>query len=113
MRPGQLHPNELEKALLERLASENPDAQISIAQLHVLSRKFTGVGCFTEFLVKGQPPALRRVLELAVHVTIPGLQHGLGVVAFREEDKLTLELYSFGDEMWDGVFDGFAVHPAV
>ena len=111
MRPGQLHPNVLEHALLDRLASEHPDAQITVPDLHVLSRTFTGVGSFTEFLVKGQPPVPRRVLGSSAHVTIPSLQYGLGVVAFREGDRLTLETFAFGDETWDGVFDGFVVGP--
>ena len=112
MRPGQLDHNEFERALLERLAAEHPDAQISIPELHVLSRTFTGVGSFTAFLVKGQPPVARRVLSSSALVTIPGLQRGLGVVAFREGDRLTLETSTFGDETWDGVFEGFAIGTA-
>ena len=109
MRPGQLHPNELEEALLNRLGLEHPDEQIAIRDLCVISRTFTGVGSFTEFRVKGQRPVPRRVLNSSALVTIPGLQHGLGVVAFREGSTLTLETFTIGDERWDGVFDGFAV----
>jgi hypothetical protein len=111
MRPGQLHPNEFEVALLERLASEHPDAQIRLSDLQVLSRTFTGVGSFTEFLVKGTPE-IRRVLGSKAVVRIPGLQYGLGLVAFREGDKLTLETCTFGDENWDGVFEGFTIETA-
>jgi hypothetical protein len=112
MRPGQLHPNEFEIALLERLASEHPDAQIVLADLHVLERTFIGVGSFTEFLVKNQPSVPRRVLQSSAWAKIPGLQFGLGIVAFREGDRLTLETFTYGDDKWDGVFEGFAVETA-
>lgn len=112
MRPGQLHPNEFEIALLERIAADNPDAELSICDLHVLSREFTGVGCFVSFLIKGRPnTGARCVLDSDAAVTIPGLQCGLGVAAFLEGSTLTLETYTFGDEKWDGVFDGFTLLP--
>jgi uncharacterized protein (TIGR02246 family) len=111
-RPGQLHPNEFEVALLERLASEHPDARIVLADLHVLERTYTGVGSFTEFLVKGQPSVPRRVLQSSAVAKIPGLQRGLGIVAFREGDRLTLETFAYGDEMWDGAFEGFTLETA-
>jgi hypothetical protein len=108
MLPGQLHPNELECALLERLALEHPEAQLSVPNLQMLSRRFTAVGSISEFLVKGKPPAvLRRVLSLSTLITIPGLRDGLGAVAFREGDRLKLETYTFGNEKWDGTFEGF------
>src|ERR1700733_14847482 len=109
MRPGQLTPNAFEIALLERVAADNADANICIAKLHVLSRTFTGVGSYTDFLVQGQPKTTpRRVITTPIVVTIPSLQHGLGVVVFIENEKLTLETYSF-DQPWDGVFEGFSI----
>jgi len=88
MRPGQLHPNEFEIALLNRVLLEHPDADFAISALHVISRKFTGVGSFTEFLVKGRAPLLdRRVPGTSAIVAIPGLQFGLRVVAFLEGDR--------------------------
>ena len=50
MKPGQLYPNELELAILEELAREEPALISHLEELHVLSRKYTGVGCYTEFL---------------------------------------------------------------
>ena len=38
MRPGQVTPNELEAAILERMAAENPLHRAEIGRLHVLSR---------------------------------------------------------------------------
>ena len=112
MRPGQLHPNEFEIALLDRLVADNPDVRVTATDLHVVSREFTGVGSFTNFLVKGQPKVARRVLNTSAYVTIPGLQNGLGVVAFYEGDSLTLETFTAGEETWDGLFDGFKIETA-
>jgi hypothetical protein len=42
MRPGQLHPNEFEIALLDHLVADNPDIRVTEADLHVVSREFTG-----------------------------------------------------------------------
>jgi len=113
MRPGQPDPNEFEIALLDRLGLENPDVKISTTDLHVLSREFTGVGSFTYFLIKGwAKTGKRRVIQTLAEVTIPGLEYGLGVVAFLEGDSLTLETFTSGEEKWDGIFDGFAIRPA-
>ena len=98
--------------MLERVAADTPDAGVSVAKLHVLSRTFTGVGSFTEFLVKGQPKDTpRRVIGTSFGVNIPALKRGLGVVLFKEKDNLTLETYSY-DEPWDGVHDGFSLDSA-
>jgi hypothetical protein len=112
MRPGQLTPNDFEIALLGQLSADNANFRLSPSELHVVSREFTGVGSFTNFLVKGQAKVPRQVFSMSGSVSIPGLKYGLGVVAFYEGDRLTLETYSSGDEHWDGVFDGFAIETA-
>src|SRR5437867_2414586 len=106
MRPGQLHPNEFEVALLERLLAENA-LPFSSSDLHVLSRTYTGVGSFTKLLVQNHPKVKRKVLGISAAIRIPGLEHGLGFVAFYEGEELTLETFTCGDEKWDGVFEGF------
>ena len=50
MRPGQREPNEFERAILEWIAAEHPALRTHLAGLHILSREFTGVGSFTNFL---------------------------------------------------------------
>jgi len=112
MRPGQLTPNSFETALLGQLAYCHPALQTIVPSLHVLSREFTGVGSFTEFLVKDHPEVKRQVLDCLVTVRVPGLQLGLGFLAFWEANRLTLETYTFGDEKWDGVYDGFVFETA-
>ncbi|HYE21270.1 MAG TPA: hypothetical protein VEA69_22680 [Tepidisphaeraceae bacterium] len=111
MRPGQLHPNEFEVAILDRLNAAYPDLRLAAADLHVVSREFTGVGSFSNFLVRGRPKAERRALNIPAYVSIPGLVGDLGLVAFFEGDSLTIEAFAAGGEWWDGVFEGFTIYP--
>jgi hypothetical protein len=108
LRPGQLTPNELEVALLERLLAENPDVHLDIPKMHVLSREYTGVGSFTNFISKSNLMAgARRVLPINVVVLIPGIERGLGAVMFFQHGQPDmLEIVTY-DERWDGVYDGF------
>ena len=113
MRPGQLEPNEFETALLKRFATQDPS--LSIDSLHVLSREFTGVGSFTKFLCGG-PGETKwdRDLKLGAIISMPGVPSGLGAVLFCTGNQPTcLEIYTFGDEYWDGVYDGFAVRDTI
>ncbi len=117
LRPGQLKPNELEMAILERIVANNPGLKLDLPRLHVLSRKYTGVGSFTEFLTSHShttPPAAgtvaRHTVRALANIIIPGLQYGLGNIAFLLGDELkTLELYTYGDEKWDGTYEGFRI----
>ena len=114
MRPGQLHPNEFERAILRSFASVLPSLLPRIDSLQVLSRKFTGIGSFTHFQHdETQPAAEEPQLGLnhaEIHLaTVPS---GLGAVLFcRGDDPTCLELFTYGDEAWDGVYDGFSIHP--
>ena len=109
MRPGQLHPNEFELALLKALAEEYTGALPPASDLHVLSREFTCVGSVTKFLVKGQnKETKRRVLPSSRVISVPELEYGLGMVAFIEGKTLTLELFAY-DDHWDGMSDGFRI----
>jgi hypothetical protein len=111
MRPGQLHPNEFEVVLLQRLLAVNA-LPFVISDLHVLSREFTGVGCYTDFLVRNGPKVERQVLGIAARIRMPGLEHELGFHAFYEGDRILFETFTFGDDKWDGVFDGFEIQTA-
>src|SRR5687767_14088599 len=112
MRPGQPQPNEFECAVLRSFASLRPSLRSRIDALHVLSREFTGVGSFTRFRADDIDPAAdEQQLGLdhaEIHVaTVPS---GLGAVLFCRGDQPTcLELFTYGDEPWDGVYDGFSV----
>lgn len=50
MRPGQRQPNGLEIAIFERIAQDAPWLRGPFTALHVISREYTGVGGYTNFL---------------------------------------------------------------
>jgi len=111
MRPGQLEPNEFELAILERLARKEPSIRGSINQLHVLSREFTGVGCFTSFQcdASGAGASVQHI-GLDVLINMPGVPYGMGAVLFRKGGKPEcLEIFTYGGEHWDGVYEGFSI----
>jgi len=111
MRPGQLHPNEFEVALVERLLEENA-LPFSLSDLHVLERKYTGVGSFTAFLVQNHSKPGRKILQTSTVIRMPNLKHGLGFMAFYKGEELVLETFTSGGEKWDGVFEGFELQTA-
>ena len=107
MRPGQLHPNELELAILERLAQDNPWLQGPFTMLHVLSRKYTGVGCYTEFLCE----VLERPDDPSpgLHLEVSGVPLGMVAVLFcHGTSPKCLELCTYGSDHWDGTFESFS-----
>jgi hypothetical protein len=113
-RPGQIELNEFEIAILERMARKSPAIQPMIEKLHVLSRKFTGVGCFIEFLCKeGDPDIHERTIHLGELISIPNVPHGMGAVLFINDGgkPRLLETFTF-NEPWDGVHEGFSIVPA-
>ena len=109
MRPGQLTPNEFEMAVLARIAQKNPSLEPKIHALHVLSRKFTGVGCYTDFLVSESAPEHEdQSFGFDELISMPGVQNGMGATLnCKGEEPERLEIYAFGNDHWDGVYDGF------
>lgn len=114
IRPGQLTPNEFELAILERLACQNAALRPFIDKLHVLSREYTGVGGYTKFLCKAENPELQdQPLGLDALISMPGVPNGMGAVLFCEKGVPGfLEVFTYGDDLWDGVFEGFAIEPS-
>jgi hypothetical protein len=114
IRPGQIAPNEFELAILERVAAKNPSLRMYLGNLHVLSREFTGVGSYTNFKCEdeGTQVAEQRI-GLDDLIVMPNVQNGMGAVLFCQGDQpKCLETYTFGDELWDGVFEGFVIQKA-
>jgi len=111
MRPGQVKPNELELAILEQLAIKEPSMRGSIGHLHVLSREFTGVGSFTTFACEeSAAEAPDRRVGLDDPIKMPGVPNGMGAVLFcRGDSPQCLEVFTYGDDHWEGVYDGFAI----
>ena len=114
MGPGQVEPNEFEVAILDRFASQEPWISESVARLHVLSRKFTHVGSFTTFQVTEPASGLpRRPVSLDAAIRMPGVPNGIGAVLFCDGcQPECLELFTYGDDYWDGVYDGFSFERA-
>jgi hypothetical protein len=113
-RPGQIEPNEFELAILERLAAESPPLLVYMRNLHVLNREFTGVGGYSKFRYadKGAQTSLQPI-SLGDLIIVPGVQSGMGAVLFWQGDQpKCLETYTFGAELWDGVFEGFHIQKA-
>lgn len=110
MPPGKTTPNELELAILDRMASKEPILRESIRQLRVLGRKFTGVGSYTSFEceVPSADEHQRRV-GLDASIVMPGVPNGLGAVLFCRGDRPEcLEIFTY-EEPWDGVYEGFTI----
>ena len=108
IRPGQLLPNEFELAILSRMSEEHPSLRPFLGQLHVLNREYTGVGSFTNFDTDAEE--WDRDISLNAMISMPNIPNGLGAVLFCQGDRpKCLEIYAFGDDRWDGLFDGFSI----
>ena len=113
-RPGQIEPNEFELAILERIAAKSPALHMRLRNLHVLSREFTGVGSYTNFKCQDEgAQVVEQRIGLDDLIVMPNVQNGMGAVLFCQGDQpKCLETYTFGDELWDGVFEGFVIQKA-
>ena len=110
MRPGQLKPNEFELAILACMTQKELSIAASIGQLHVLSREFTGVGSFTNFKVDALGDALEQPVGLDALIRMPGVPNGMGAELLLKGGKpQCLEVFTYGDNHWDGVFEGFSI----
>jgi hypothetical protein len=99
--------NDLETAVLHRMAAAVPSIAPALSGLRVASREYTGVGTFTNFEAVADGLPWDRDIGIDVPIEIPGLEHGLCAVLFcRGDSPIFLELVSFG-EPWDGAIDGF------
>jgi len=109
VRPGQTRPNEFELAVLERIAEDAPWLMGPFDSLHVLSREFTGVGCFTRFVCDAAGDGEARQPGLGTLIRMPGVPNGMGAVLLcKGASPECLEVFTFGDDHWDGVYDGFS-----
>lgn len=120
-RPGQVEPNEFEQAILRRISMEDElspqlrpesSARGSSPGLHVLSREFTGVGCFTNFRYDdAAAESGGRHIGLNALIVMPGVPNGMGAVLFVASlgQPKFLEVFTCGSDRWDGIFDGFVI----
>lgn len=74
-----------------------------LARCEVSKREFTGVGFFTTLTIPADVPSVRVDRRLAlgdVHVTMDGVEHGVGLVLFVEDGRLALlEGFTY-DDAW-------------
>ncbi len=113
MRPGQRTLTAFEAAILERLVEKEPRLAPSCTGLHVLSREFTGVGSYTKFLCDETVKGDDWNVTLESMIVVPGVKNGMGAVLFgRGNHPKVLETFTYGDDHWDGVYDGFTVEKA-
>jgi len=114
MRPGQLEANDFEVAILRQMSRKVPALTGMIGQLRVLSRKFTGVGSFTEFQRnEADSDAGESPITLDGLIKMPRVPNGMGAVLFFAGGRpKCLETFTFDSEHWDGVFDGFSIDTA-
>jgi hypothetical protein len=114
MRPGQLEPNEFEVTILQQMSRKVPALAQMIGELRVLSRKFTGVGCFTEFQRnESDKKDSEEHITLDAVIRMPGVPSGMGAALFLTAGRpRCLETFTFGGEHWDGVVDGFSIEAA-
>ena len=113
-RPGQIEPNEFELAILGRIAAKSKSLRTYLRNLLVLSREFTDVGSYTNFKCEDEGAQLvEQRIGLDDLIVMPNVQNGMGAVLFCQGDQpKCLETYTFGDELWDGVFEGFVIQKA-
>jgi hypothetical protein len=99
--------NDLELAILGRLSVNG--APVDTSTLTVISREITGAGSYTTFATpEPSPTEWRDHVGLDVLVEVPGVPNGLGAVLWLNDGlPLCLEIYTYGEDAWNGSFDGF------
>ena len=112
MTPEQTALNDVESAIVRRIALSEPALAPLIDRLRVLSRERTGAGSYTDFAVDPDlaSPALgNRKLILGALIVVPGLANGMGGALLCADGRPEcLEMFTF-DECWDGTFMGFRI----
>jgi hypothetical protein len=104
----QTTPNAFEVAILETMARERPSLHLDHAHLQVQSRRYTGVGSYTDFLC--DEAGERSTVSMKASIAMPGVPSGMGAVLFyRGEQPTCLETFTYGDDFWTGAFEGFSV----
>jgi hypothetical protein len=110
MRPASGELSAFERVILELMGSGRASLRPLIPHLQVLGREFTGAGSYTDLACPESAAELGdgRV-GIDVLINVPGVPNGMGAVLFCKAGAPTLlEIYTFGEESWNGVADGFS-----
>ena len=95
---------------MQRLAIEEPALKPIIHELRVLSRKYTGVGCYTQLnpLHKKMSGLENRVIGWQGSIELPEVSNGLMAILFCEKSRPDfIEFATYGNDHWDGTFSEF------
>lgn len=101
-------PNAFETAVLEAMARESPSLILDVQHLQVRSRKYSGVGSYTDFVC--DEPGERESVSLKASIAVPGVPSGMGAVLYyRGRRPACLETFTCGNDFWTGASEGFSV----
>lgn len=104
----QSQPNAFERAILTAMTRERPSLVVDVGRLHVRRRRYTGVGSYTDFVC--DEAGEERTLSLKAPIAVPGVPNGMGAALyFCGEQPQCLETFTYGDDAWNGAFEGFSV----
>jgi hypothetical protein len=104
----QYAPNAFETAILRTMAREHPSLLLDTRDLRILSRKYTGIGSYTDFDCDGSEAT--ESFNLKAPIGMPGVPNGLGAVLFcRGRRPSCLETFTHGEVYWTGASEGFSV----
>lgn len=104
--------NKLEIAIIEDIAKEYPSIKSHIPRLQVESRENTGVGMYVNLNYNHLDESLIRLKDGTLStneiIVIDSLENGLGFVLDVSNGLINfIELFTYGDEFWDGEFSSF------
>lgn len=109
---------EFERSLVRAVLSQHPTFTRlgdNIDSLEVESIRNTGVGAYITFANRSQSVSADiDAAELGFDgaICVPGVPSGLGCVVDVNQGKLNhIELFTYGDEAWDGSTDGARIIP--
>lgn len=105
--------NELDLAILHRVANKASFLTDHIAFLKVRDRVVTGIGMYVNFVYSGDWESLKGIdppndlLTTNERIEIPNLKYGLGYVVDITEGRINfIEFITYGEE-WDGSVPNF------
>ena len=108
MTGGTQQLNAFEVAILRAISHEHPAIVVDVDRLRVRTRRYTGVGSYTDFDCAESGET--RILSLKADLVVPGVPHGMGAVLYcRGQQLQCLETFTRGDDYWNGASEGFSV----
>jgi hypothetical protein len=105
--------NEIELKLIDGLTTKYPSLKSHIPHLKVTERQATGVGMYVNFAYANFNEKLENLNSLfsnEENIEIPDLKYGLGYVIDISDGEIKyIEFITYGEENWNGKFDGYRI----